>query len=126
VESWIGRAMTGFKADVLPTLDLVHLASQTGDDIALRREILALFIDQSPQLLSDIEDSASAPKIRADLAHKLKGSASAIGAFRLAAASETVETALRVENVTGSLLLALRDVHDATLAAARRQLQILA
>jgi HPt (histidine-containing phosphotransfer) domain-containing protein len=126
VESWIGRAMTGSKVDVLPTLDLVHLASQSGHDVALRREILAFFIDQSPRLLKDIEDSASAAKIRADIAHKLRGSASAIGAFRLAAASETVETALRGENLTGSQLVPLREAHDATLAAVRRQLQILA
>jgi HPt (histidine-containing phosphotransfer) domain-containing protein len=126
VETLIGRAMTSFKVDALPALDLVHLASQTGDDVALRREILALFIDQSPLLLEDIENSASSPKTRADLAHKLKGSASAIGAFRLAAVSETVETAFRVENVTGSALAPLRDVHDATLAAVRRELEILA
>jgi HPt (histidine-containing phosphotransfer) domain-containing protein len=85
------------KAEALATLDLIHLSRQTAGDASLQRELLAMFQEHSPKLLHRMRAIALEPEpqmrpIR-DLAHQLKGSALAIGAFRLADAAERVETA---------------------------------
>ncbi len=66
-------------------LDLSHLAAQTGGDHALQREILTLFVRQSQEILTLLQDDDSLPQVRADLAHKLKGTARTVGAFEFAA-----------------------------------------
>jgi HPt (histidine-containing phosphotransfer) domain-containing protein len=76
-------------------LDLSHLKAQTGGDHALQREILTLFVRQSREILALLRDEAELPQARADLAHKLKGSARTVGAFGLAEAAEAVESGLR-------------------------------
>jgi HPt (histidine-containing phosphotransfer) domain-containing protein len=73
-------------------LDVGHLAAQTGADHALQREILTLFVRQSREILALLQDDTALPRVRADLAHKLKGSARTVGAFVLAEAAEAVET----------------------------------
>lgn len=75
------------------TLDLAHLASQTGGDRALQRDLLDLFILQAAEFrarIGHLEDPAGA----GDLVHRIKGSARAIGAFGLSAAAEDFECAL--------------------------------
>jgi len=73
-------------------IDVNHLARMTLGDCALRREVLAMFLKQTKDLL----DRLSAPPAEAAaLAHTLKGSARAIGAFRLAACAEALEGAIR-------------------------------
>ena len=47
-----------------------------------------------------LRDDAALPQARADLAHKLKGSARTVGAFGLAKAAEAVETGLRAGDAT--------------------------
>jgi HPt (histidine-containing phosphotransfer) domain-containing protein len=78
-------------------IDLVHLARQTMGDRDLEAELLALFDRQAAQIAEKLtaplgEDS---PLARADLAHKLKGSARAVGAHAVAAAAENYEHCAR-------------------------------
>lgn len=73
-----------------PALDLVHLARQTLGDPGLEREILFLFAKQSTSLLAVLA-RAIRPEERRAAAHTLKGSARAIGAWRVASAAERVE-----------------------------------
>ena len=75
----------------------------------LEREVLSLFATQSRDL---IERLASLPDDAAALAHTLKGSARAIGAFRVAEAALYFEGALREENDLSGALHALRDTVD--------------
>ena len=71
-------------------IDLVHLARQTLGDASLEREVLELFLRQSRALTLRIREAAD-PKLKRDLAHTLKGSAKAIGAWHVAQAAEGVE-----------------------------------
>lgn len=77
-----------------PALDLVHLARQTDGDLELQQELLALFDRQSASLLAQSSDASVAKRRRADAAHKLRGSALAIGAGAVARAAATLEAAL--------------------------------
>jgi len=77
-----------------PAIDHVHLARQTDGDAALEVELLALFDRQSGSLLAELSVEGSARRRRADVAHKLRGSALAIGAGRVAGAAQTLETLL--------------------------------
>lgn len=93
----MNRASDNKKTEPLPSLDLVHLSRQTEGDALLQRELLEMFRQRSPELVHRMETIAFEPEpqmrpIR-DLAHQLKGSALALGAFNLAAAAERVESA---------------------------------
>ena len=104
-----------------PIIDLVHLSRQTLGDGALENELLRLFIVQAQQYAAWLEESfppGDALK-RADLTHRLKGSARAIGAFPLAAAAEVYEEALRagVEDVASAGRRLAEALKDARLAA---------
>lgn len=71
-------------------IDRVHLSRYTMGNLSLEREILALFVDQLPSLMSAIIDSKSTDDLyRA--AHTLKGSSRAIGAWRLADVATRIE-----------------------------------
>ncbi|WP_375414087.1 Hpt domain-containing protein [uncultured Bradyrhizobium sp.] len=72
-------------------IDIVHLKRMTLGDAGLEGEVLVLFVRQAAGL---IEALAGLPAEAAALAHMLKGSARAIGAFRVAEAAETLESAL--------------------------------
>lgn len=73
-------------------VDVTHLQRATLGDAALEREILALFEKQSRTLMTRL---ATLPADGELLAHTLKGSARAIGAFGVAEAAEDVECAFR-------------------------------
>jgi HPt (histidine-containing phosphotransfer) domain-containing protein len=73
-------------------IDMAHLGRMTLGDSSLEREVLAMFAGQSAGLVSAL---ASLPANAATLAHTLKGSAQAIGAFRVAEAAERLEAAMR-------------------------------
>ena len=73
-------------------LDLDHLRRMTLGDAGLEREVLAMFSAQAVQLIGTL---ATMPDDAAALAHTLKGSARAIGAFRVADAAALLETAIR-------------------------------
>jgi HPt (histidine-containing phosphotransfer) domain-containing protein len=90
-------------------IDLAHLQRMTLNDADLEREVLAMFAAQSVGLVNEL---ASLPSNVAELAHKLKGSARAVGAFQVADAAEWLETA---GDDAGRALLAL----NAAVAEAR-------
>jgi HPt (histidine-containing phosphotransfer) domain-containing protein len=80
------------KASFERPIDLVHLTRQTLGNRSLEREILALFVRQSRQIIERLRRSGC-PRERGDLAHTLKGSARAVGAWRVALGAEAVEAA---------------------------------
>ena len=76
-----------------PPLDLVHLARQCCGDHELEDELLMLFRLQSRSLAAQLTGAVDASvESKAKIAHKLRGSALAIGARRVA------EAALRIED----------------------------
>ena len=83
-----------------PAIDRVHLARQTDGDAALEVELLALFDRQSGKLLTELSVEGPARRRRADMAHKLRGSALAIGAGRVASAAQRLETLLNSDRST--------------------------
>ena len=72
-------------------IDFKHLKRMTLDDAGLEQEVLAMFAAQSAQLIGAI---ASLPSDAGALAHTLKGSARAIGAFGVAEAAVRLEAVL--------------------------------
>ena len=70
-------------------IDLKHLARMTLGERGLEAEVLMLFDRQAAVLLDHMRQAA--PQAIAAFAHTLKGSARGIGAWRVAAAAETVE-----------------------------------
>ena len=82
--------------DTACVLDLVHLSRQTLGDLALETELLELFDRQAAVVLARLSGPAGARGASgADIAHMLKGSARAVGAFAVANAAEALEHALR-------------------------------
>lgn len=71
-------------------VDLVHLARQTLGDRALEREVLGLFQVQARAIFAQLQ-TVTQPQARLDLAHTLKGSARAVGAWKVAEAAEFCE-----------------------------------
>jgi HPt (histidine-containing phosphotransfer) domain-containing protein len=89
-----------------PVIDLVHLSKQTLGDAALETELLRLFEEQAlafavrlrapaPLAPAPLAETARDIQQRIVLAHTLKGSSRAIGAFALADAAQAYEDALR-------------------------------
>ena len=72
-------------------IDIGHLAAMTAGDHALEAEVLELFDRQAGLLLTRMQQASTAGVV--GLAHTLAGSARGIGAWRVAAAAEAVESA---------------------------------
>jgi HPt (histidine-containing phosphotransfer) domain-containing protein len=83
--------------EAFQVLDLVHLSRQTLGDVTLETELLALFQSQARQFAKRLAGPSHPgdEKWRAELAHTLKGSARAVGAFRVAQAAENYEYAVK-------------------------------
>ena len=93
-------------------IDSGHLERMTLGDASLTREVLAMFSAQATGLIGRLENlPADAPA----LAHTMKGSARAIGAFRVADAAEDLEVAIRNGFDPAEALAGLKD----TVAEAR-------
>lgn len=88
-------------------LDLAHLDRMTFGDLALQREVLALFAAQTAVLMPRL---VALPADVVDLAHTLKGSAKAIGAHGVADAAEALEA-------SPDGIETLRDLQNAVAAA---------
>jgi HPt (histidine-containing phosphotransfer) domain-containing protein len=73
-------------------IDFAHLRRMTLDDDRLEREVLALFSAQAANLAGML---ATLPADAGALAHTLKGSARAIGAFSVADAAARLETLIQ-------------------------------
>lgn len=72
-------------------IDLEHLRRMTLGDAGLEHEVLAMFSAQTGHLIGAL---AAMPPEAGALAHTLKGSARAIGAFVVADAAERLEAAI--------------------------------
>ena len=92
-------------------IDIDHVRRMTLGDAGLEREVLAMFSAQSVSLIAGL--AAKSPDATA-LAHMLKGSARAIGAFRVAEAAESLEIRLRNREDPSE---ALAEVEDAVAEA---------
>jgi len=87
-------------------IDLAHLSRMTLGDARLEREVLAMFSAQSGKLLDIL---AAMPAEAGTLAHTLKGSARAIGAFAVAEAAGRLEAALAARSDPTEALTELGD-----------------
>ncbi len=85
-------------------------------DEEVQREVAGLFMDQTASVLKVLREAAHAPQ-RVDAAHQLKGSARAVGAWRVAAAAEIVER-LGPDASDDQLMEAMAGLH-ASVAEAR-------
>jgi len=72
-------------------IDFDHLQRMTLGDAGIEQEVLRMFSGQSAML---VETLTAMPSDAGALAHTLKGSARAIGAFAVADAAERLETVL--------------------------------
>jgi HPt (histidine-containing phosphotransfer) domain-containing protein len=97
-------------------IDNAHLDRMTLGDIALEHEVLAMFSAQAVGLIgrlavlsSDGRSSEGRSSESLALAHTLKGSARAIGAFRVGDAAEALEAALRNGDDSSEAMAGLKD-----------------
>jgi HPt (histidine-containing phosphotransfer) domain-containing protein len=90
----------------------VHLARFTLGNAALEREVLELFAQQAPLYLERLRNASSGREWK-EAAHTIKGSASAVGAWRLARFAEMAE---RVD-VEGDAALFAEGHRDEAIAA---------
>lgn len=91
-----------------PAIDLVHLSRQTMGDRELEIELLQMFDHQATLVLLRLRGHGQgATQDRCDLAHKLKGSARAIGAVDVAAAAQAYEDSLLAGHAVAASDIAL-------------------
>jgi HPt (histidine-containing phosphotransfer) domain-containing protein len=87
-------------------IDFEHLKRMTLDDSGLEQEVLAMFAAQSAKLMAAL---AAVPADAPALAHTLKGSARAIGAFGVAEAAARLEAIVANGADPSSQLIELGD-----------------
>jgi HPt (histidine-containing phosphotransfer) domain-containing protein len=87
-------------------IDFEHLRRMTLGDVSLEREVLAMFSAQSVGLIGKL---TSRPADAGALAHTLKGSARAIGAFRVADAAARLEAVTQSDGDPSEALADLAD-----------------
>jgi len=87
-------------------IDLEHLRRMTLGDASLEREVLAMFSAQTVSLIGAL---ITLPAEAGALAHTLKGSARAIGAFAVADAAERLEAAIQKGDDSAQSLAGLKD-----------------
>jgi len=97
-------------------IDFDHLRRMTLGDAALEQEVLAMFSAQCAKLVSTL---AAMPADASTLAHTLKGSARAIGAFAVGDAAARLETAIAREGDPSGALAEL----DETVAEAQAEIE---
>ncbi len=95
-------------------IDLDHLRRMTMGDTALEREVLKIFKTQSADLLARLE---TMPADISALAHTLKGSSRAIGAFDVSNAAQALEATMRTGSdaaaIIGMLVSVVEEAHAA-------------
>ena len=87
-------------------IDAAHLQRMTLGDASLEREVLAMFSAQAAGLVHAL---ANTPGNAGALAHTLKGSARAIGAFAVADAAGSLELLIRSGGDRRKALVELND-----------------
>lgn len=100
-------------------LDLDHLSRMTLGDTELEQEVLAMFAEQAVRLVAAMAAlPAEAGTAEAGtLAHKLKGSARGIGAFAVADAAASLETAIQTGHGRPHAFAALKEAVSEARAA---------
>jgi HPt (histidine-containing phosphotransfer) domain-containing protein len=118
------RAHGGNEGAIQPAgpIDLTHLRRFTLGDKSLELEILGLFIEQVPMTLESLKSALTEQDWKM-AAHTLKGSARAVGAWRLAKLSERAERLGGPSDRTACSLV-LREIEEAA-AEARAQIAAL-
>jgi HPt (histidine-containing phosphotransfer) domain-containing protein len=101
-------------------IDLGHLKRMTAGDSGLTREVLTMFVGQTARLIEALD---AGPAAGAGLAHTLKGSARAIGAFGVADAAAALETVLQAGGDPTLALAALKQAAGAARAAIEAMLR---
>jgi HPt (histidine-containing phosphotransfer) domain-containing protein len=96
-------------------IDIDHLRRMTLGDAALEREVLAMFSAQAVRLVGAL---AALPPDAVALAHTLKGSARAIGAFKVADAAGRLEALLGSGRDPSEALAELKDALELARSAA--------
>jgi HPt (histidine-containing phosphotransfer) domain-containing protein len=114
-------ACPGSQPAIAQPIDLAHLSRYTFGNAALQREVLQLFAEQAPATLAQLS-SAETQKDWRDAAHTLKGSARAVGAWRVARCAERAETIDVGAQEKARVVRAL----EAALDEARRYIAVLA
>jgi HPt (histidine-containing phosphotransfer) domain-containing protein len=97
-------------------IDFEHLNRMTLGDTGLEQEVLAMFVAQSATLVGTL---AAMPADASALAHTLKGSARAIGAFAVGDAAARLEAAIARGFDTSAALVELGE----TVAQARAAIE---
>jgi len=124
VREYVFTALKDELTSEAPAIDLVHLARQTDGDAALESELLAMFDAQAAKLAARLALSEVGAQAKADISHRLKGSALALGAWRVAEAATAAEThfarAAAGEAVEGDPLAELQAAVDAARACIAR------
>jgi HPt (histidine-containing phosphotransfer) domain-containing protein len=87
-------------------IDIEHLQRMTLGDASLEREVLAMFSAQAVRLIGAL---ATLPPDTGALAHTLKGSARAIGAFGVADAAGHLEAAIQNDEDPADALTELNE-----------------
>jgi HPt (histidine-containing phosphotransfer) domain-containing protein len=85
-------------------IDLEHLRRMTLGEPELERQVLDMFRTQTAELVVRLK---AMPADAAALAHTLKGSSRAIGAFEVGNAAQALEVALRAKSDTTEAMQAL-------------------
>jgi HPt (histidine-containing phosphotransfer) domain-containing protein len=98
-------------------LDLVHLARQTGGDRNLENEILQLFRQQIGLCATQLRMTSG--RERKLIAHTIKGSASAVGAFGLSRIAAEIEVAPSEARLISAAELEVARIRDFIAGLAR-------
>jgi HPt (histidine-containing phosphotransfer) domain-containing protein len=96
-------------------IDIEHLRRMTLGDAGLEREVLAMFSAQAGRLVGSL---LALPTDAGALAHTLKGSARAIGAFEVADAAGRLEALLGNGSDPSEALTELKDAVELARSAA--------
>jgi HPt (histidine-containing phosphotransfer) domain-containing protein len=108
------------EADCEPSLSVIdeqHLGRMTLGDRSLEREVLEIFVRQTTLMLERVVGAE--PARAAAAAHTLKGSASGIGAWRVARAAERLERAVAGKSDDGLINEAIAQLQTASLEVRR-------
>ncbi len=99
-------------------IDLVHLASQTKGDKAVEGEILQMFARQARGCLVALTADRGKVEVKA-AANRLRNAAMAVGALRVAAAADLVETKGANADALASVAAAVLEAEHFILKLAR-------
>jgi HPt (histidine-containing phosphotransfer) domain-containing protein len=92
VVAQVAASKSGRKKMAPVIFDRAHLAQYTMDSPELEREIIGLFVDQLPAILERLQNVSSSADWRI-ATHTLKGSALAVGAYKIGELAKKLEPA---------------------------------